>query len=113
MKDLQMNDNFESQEQKGVKTYEHEDLSTIIDEIHDLKERITQKNWMDSKELEEYLGISKRTIQRYVSNNKIPYSKTQGILRFNRRQIDLWLLHNGDKISFTQREIKRFKNILN
>ena len=110
-----MNDNLQSQEVKGEKTntHNHLDLSTIIDEIHDLKEQLTPKTWMTSRELEEYLGISKRTIQRYVSENKIPFSKTEGILRFNRRQIDLWLLHNGEKLSFTKRDIKRFSNILN
>lgn len=55
--------------------------------------------WLSVKQCAEYLGLSESTIRKVVTSGDIPYRRLPtaqaGAIRFNRKQIDLWLL-SGD-----------------
>ncbi len=56
-------------------------------------------NWLSVKQCAEYIGVSESTIRTMVKSGDIPYRRLPtaegGAIRFNRRQVDLWLL-SGD-----------------
>jgi len=90
-------------------------------ELGDLIEKkvddvINDSNWkvyFNYEELAQYTGFSVRKLKRLKKNEKIPYQQIGGSVRFNRKKIDLWMMHNGKKSDFTKREIKRYDNIIN
>jgi excisionase family DNA binding protein len=43
------------------------------------------------KELSEYLNVKGKTIYSWVSKGVIPFYRIQGVLRFKKSEIDLWL----------------------
>jgi excisionase family DNA binding protein len=43
------------------------------------------------KELSEYLNVKGKTIYSWVSKSVIPFYRIQGVLRFKKVEIDLWL----------------------
>jgi excisionase family DNA binding protein len=43
------------------------------------------------KELSKYLNIKRKTIYSWVSKAVIPFYRMQGVLRFEKGEIDLWL----------------------
>ena len=47
--------------------------------------------YMTVEELKDYIKMSKSTIYKGCSNNKIPYLKTEKLLLFEKDAIDLWL----------------------
>lgn len=47
---------------------------------------------MGIKECAEYLGVSERTIYRWVWKEGLPTYKTVGLLKFKINEIDKWLL---------------------
>ena len=55
--------------------------------------------WLTVKEICEYLRLSPSTIRKLVALGNIPHHRLPtaqgGAIRFNRKQIDLWLL-SGD-----------------
>ena len=46
---------------------------------------------LDVKELSLFLKIKPSTLYGWVSQDKIPYIKIQGLIRFPRKEIDTWL----------------------
>ena len=52
--------------------------------------------WLSVKQCADYLGLSESTIRKLVASGNIPYRRLPtaegGAIRFNRKQIDLWLL---------------------
>jgi excisionase family DNA binding protein len=55
----------------------------------------TLKAWYSSKEIADYLGISKGTLYKMTKNNKIPFQQVGKLLRFSRDEINAWVLNNG------------------
>ncbi|MDD5764655.1 MAG: helix-turn-helix domain-containing protein [Candidatus Marinimicrobia bacterium] len=55
--------------------------------------------WLSVRQLAEYLSLSASSIRKMISAGTIPFKRLPtadgGSIRFNRRQIDLWLL-SGD-----------------
>lgn len=49
-------------------------------------------NFMGIKECAKYLGVSERTIYRWVWKEGLPTYKTVGLLKFKINEIDKWLL---------------------
>lgn len=43
------------------------------------------------KEVAKKIGVSERTIGRWIDERKIPYSNINGIIRFDPEKIDMWL----------------------
>ncbi|MBN2281235.1 MAG: hypothetical protein JXQ65_11710 [Candidatus Marinimicrobia bacterium] len=73
----------------------------------------SSKQYFTYEELSYYTGLSKRKIAELKKNNQIPYQTIQGSTRFNKTLIDLWMLNNGSKTTFTSKEINRLKSIIN
>jgi len=55
--------------------------------------------WLSVKQCASYLDVSESTVRKLVASGNIPYRRLPtgegGAIRFNRKQIDLWLL-SGD-----------------
>ena len=53
-------------------------------------------NWLSVKQCAKYLGLSESTIRKLVTSGDIPFRRLPttegGAIRFNRKQVDLWLL---------------------
>jgi len=70
----------------------------IMEKIDKLEKTIKPgfPNWMSVKQLCEYIGLSQSSIRKMVRTGQIPYKRLplaeSGAIRFNRKQIDLWLL---------------------
>ena len=47
--------------------------------------------YMTVRELAEYLNLSEATIRRYVLNEKIPFHKILGSIRFRFSEIENWV----------------------
>ena len=54
----------------------------------------TQLVWLNPKQLVEYVSISLKTQERLRSERKIPYSKVGRQIRYNKIEIDEWLLEH-------------------
>lgn len=56
------------------------------------------KTVLNINELVDYTGFSRSYVYKLVHRNEIPYSKPNGgMLFFNRKEIDNWLLSNKTK----------------
>jgi len=55
-------------------------------------------------ELAEYLQTSKSKLEKLKSEERIPYCQVDGMVRFNKNQIDLWLASSGSKLTFSKRD---------
>jgi excisionase family DNA binding protein len=66
----------------------------LIEKIDRLKPGFP--SWLSVKQCAKYLGVSESTIRTLVKSGDIPYRRLPtaegGAIRFNRKQIDLWLL---------------------
>lgn len=51
--------------------------------------------WYSVKEMAIYLGISKESMYRMVKAKEIPCHRIGKLWRFNREEIDKWILNNG------------------
>ncbi|MDD5230355.1 MAG: helix-turn-helix domain-containing protein [Candidatus Marinimicrobia bacterium] len=73
-------------------------FSMILDKIDALESKLRPEipAWLSVKQVAEYLGLSSSSIRKMVASGQIPYKRLPtaegGAIRFNRRQIDLWLL---------------------
>ncbi len=70
----------------------------IIERLDRLESQIKPEYpaWLSVKQCADYLGLSESTIRKLVTSGDIPYRRLPtaegGAIRFNRKQIDLWLL---------------------
>ena len=46
---------------------------------------------LNTKQVAEKLGVSERTIERWMTDRKIPYYRLNGIIRFDEAVIDSWV----------------------
>jgi len=69
-------------------------LFTIIEKLDRIEKNIKPDfpNWMNCRELSDYLRVSESQIRKLVSSGDLPYRRVGQALRFNRRQIDLVIL---------------------
>ena len=65
--------------------------------------------YLTYEQLSDYLQISKTKLERLKRAGRIPYNQIDGIIRFNRNLIDLWLSTDGNKTSFTARDKKKLE----
>jgi excisionase family DNA binding protein len=54
-----------------------------------------RKTWYSVKEISGYLGISKETLYRMVKRKQIPFYKVGKLCKFDRSEINAWVLNNG------------------
>jgi len=70
----------------------------IIEQLDRIESQIKPEYpaWLSVKQCADYLGLSESTIRKLVTSGNIPYRRLPtaegGAIRFNRKQIDLWLL---------------------
>ena len=73
----------------------------IVERLDRLESQIKPEypTWLSVRQCAEYLSLSESTIRKLVASGNIPYRRLPtgegGAIRFNRKQIDLWLL-SGD-----------------
>jgi len=87
-------------------------IELIDKKINDLK--TGSPAWLSVRQLAEYLSVSASSIRKMISAGTIPFKRLPtaegGSIRFNRKQIDLWLL-SGD-MKPTARTRARFEAFL-
>jgi len=86
----------------------------INEKLESLLESGEYKTWLDVPDLQKYLNLSESKIRHLVSENAIPFRRIgpRGKILFNRKMIDLFVLYNGEKISFTKSD-RKILEILN
>jgi excisionase family DNA binding protein len=52
------------------------------------------KRYLDVKEVAEYLGLAESTVYTMVSQRRIPFVKMGRRTKFDRLQLDKWILSN-------------------
>ena len=52
---------------------------------------------MNSKQIQEYLGVSRRTLYRWIAENRIPRIRIGSQWRFDPEVIDVWVRNEGGK----------------
>jgi len=57
----------------------------------------TTKLWMNALELMAYLDVSQSSVDRFKKECGMPYSKVAMTVRFNRNEIDKWMLEHTCK----------------
>jgi len=73
----------------------------IVERLDRLESQIKPEYpaWLSVKQCASYLDVSESTVRKLVASGNIPYRRLPtgegGAIRFNRKQIDLWLL-SGD-----------------
>jgi len=91
------------------------------DEIKARLDRIesrTAVGWLDINQAAEYLSCSVSLLRKLIAADRIPFRRLPGVdgtergaIRFNRKELDLWLLSGGD-IQPTKRIRQRFEGLL-
>ncbi len=75
-------------------------------------ENTTKRNWLNIKEIADYLRCSQSQIRKLVTAGSIPYKRLpngkSGKLLFNVREIDLWLQYGTAKPSARQKAQSKF-----
>lgn len=70
------------------------------------------KTWLTVKDLSEYLSIAESKIQNLVRQRGIPFYNHHGFLRFNREEIDNWMMHpsNADSEKIKSEVTMNYRN---
>lgn len=70
------------------------------------------KTWLTVKDLSEYLSIAESKIQNLVRQKGIPFYSHHGFLRFNREEIDSWMMHpsNADSEKIKSEITMNYRN---
>jgi excisionase family DNA binding protein len=70
----------------------------IVEKLDRIEKQIKPSipTWLSVRQIADYLDVSESTIRKLVASGNIPYRRLPtaegGAIRFNRKQIDLWLL---------------------
>ena len=84
-------------------------VTEFVELLENTKTRKPKSPYLTYEELSDYLQISKTKLERLKRSGRIPYNQVDGIIRFNRNLIDLWLSTDGNKTSFTARDKKKLE----
>ncbi len=49
------------------------------------------ERWFSSKEIAQYIGINKDTLQRWITDGKIPCHRVGRLWKFKISEIDAWI----------------------
>lgn len=64
---------------------------TVQDEMPEILRRSRRKEWMTSKEVQEFLGISQRRLQYLRDSKDIPFSQSGRIIFYPTKELEDWL----------------------
>jgi excisionase family DNA binding protein len=59
-------------------------------EVISIETKKTLREFMNVREVAELLNVSTRTVYAWVEQNKIPFQRKGGSLRFRRSEIEEW-----------------------
>lgn len=59
-------------------------------EVISIETKKPPRDFMNVREVAELLNVSTRTVYAWVEQNKIPFQKKGGSLRFRRVEIEAW-----------------------
>ncbi len=83
-------------ELKLILTEMHFIISHLKSEVKGIKKNVRPlKLYLNSKEVCTMLGISKRSLQTWRDNNKIPFEKLNGKIVYDESVILKWAKQNG------------------
>ncbi len=96
-----------------VITIESEAFKKLTDSIEEIKAKLSEKQkttplsdtWLDNQEVCKLLNISKRTLQAYRDNGKIPFSQQGSKIYYKASDIDEFL-ENSYNNAFARRKKK-------
>lgn len=97
---------------KIIEMTEEELADLIEDKVRNVSTNMISKMYFDYRELSDYTGMSISKLKRLKKNGEIPYQQIGRSVLFNRKKIDLWILHNGEETDFTKRQVKRYKKYI-
>ena len=60
---------------------------------------MTDRRYVDSETLAEYLGTTPRHIKNLVYRRAIPHTHVGRLLRFDLREIDRWVAANAEDVA--------------
>ena len=60
---------------------------------------VSQKQWLNPRELEQEYGFSLSTQAKYRMDRKIPFSKIGKYIRYSREDINEWLNSNRVEVA--------------
>jgi len=84
-------------------TIESETFHKIMDKLDQVHEELVRlqdpkrelsKSWIDTYDVCHVLNISRRTLSKYLSEGKLPYSKIEGKNFFKLEDVEKFLLDN-------------------
>jgi len=69
-----------------------ENIMTQLDRLESLLAR-TQSPWRTITEAAEYIGVSRRTVQRYIKDGTLQaHVAPSGIIRINQKNLEGWVM---------------------
>lgn len=69
-------------------------VAEVVKVMKPLLKHITENNeLMTVEELAKYLNVKKPSIYDKIHNRAVPFLKNDNLLRFRRKDIDMWLLN--------------------
>ncbi len=75
----------------------YKQLEQIQQDLHSLQTTLgaTLPEYLNTKNVAAFTGLSKHTIYKYVEHNQIPFFKFGNSLRFKRMEIVQWMESGG------------------
>ena len=53
------------------------------------------QGYITVNETAQLLGVSTRTVRRYIKDRNLPYKKPAGMILIDRKELETWIKENG------------------
>lgn len=70
--------------------------TTLTNKEYIVMEALKDRTWLSAQEAADYLGCSYAKVLRMAKNREIPKNTKLGLLKFNRQQLDDWMLTGSE-----------------
>jgi excisionase family DNA binding protein len=64
---------------------------------HEQKQEVFVEAYLNTKQLAEHLNMAEQSIRRWVMDNKIPYHRINGVIRYRLSEVELWIESKRNK----------------